>query len=508
MESGERTSVSARMWGVVLLAILFAGGFAPLVLRSGDRNGPSGGILLGGTPCSVSAPEGTSVVLNATCPLGPAPQSALHRWDIDGDGAWDTDWMNSSETSHVWGDDYSGTVRVDRGISSDRIDIAIEDPPRSTGVVGFSLWAIQAFVPTRPLLTKVSADISINWGQPSDLYVWIKESPDPFAANLSHGSIPYTQVPTERFLDPSRWPVIPMDPVVLDTNRMYYLVFNELSLGPGSFEARVTSDVRPDWPLYEWDWVSLHEIPDRDLRFRTYTREVTSVGEGAINVTVTNVPPSISLKAKTDGQAEAVLRVAGEKFHDVTATLERNGVPIANATVRRVPGNPNEQAVTLGTIPASAEAYSVTVTYTPLDDPVNGRVWGATPAWLILKQPGGDIEFHHTFNARHEETWTWRVDGLGPLVRGSGLELTANITDPGSDDIFVTWDFGDGASLRQTFLNDPSIGPDPYPSPDVHPRAITTTVIHEYATSGTYTVSVTAEDDDGGLTVATILVTL
>jgi hypothetical protein len=86
------------------------------------------------------------------------------------------------------------------------------------------------------------------------------------------------------------------------------------------------------------------------------------------------------------------------------------------------------------------------------------------------------------------------------------LEFTATATDPGSDDLRFTWNWGDGTpDTIKEHLRDPSPDPDPdpYPSPDINPMTITHTVLHAYSDPGTYTVTVTITDDDGGVTIDT-----
>ena len=204
------------------------------------------------------------------------------------------------------------------------------------------------------------------------------------------------------------------------------------------------------------------------------------------------------------GEAALTLRVAGEKFHDVTATVLRSGLAVNGGSIVRVPGSPDDQLLDLGSVLAGD---IVEIAYTPLDDPVNGQVWGATPAWLILTQGGAEVRLHHTFNVRHPDTWVWTAD-LAGYVRPSGVELTATATDPGSDDLTVTINWGDGTTEVQSFPNNASLFPDPDPSIEVNPRAIAAAAAHAYSSAGTYTITVTVEDDDGGVTTATLTVLL
>jgi len=236
--------------------------------------------------------------------------------------------------------------------------------------------------------------------------------------------------------------------------------------------------------------------------------EVIQVLSDTVHVSVANVAPSLAVSAQVVyGGGDLTLRVAGEKFHDVTATLTCDGIALATATILRVPGNPNDQEVSLGTVPATG-VCSADVLYTPLDDPVNGQVWGATPAWLLLDSNGTEVRLHHTFNVRHPDTWVWTVDDLGSLLPASGVTLTAAVADPGSDDLTITVDWGDGTFDTQVSLNNASVGTDPDPSPDVNLRAVLFTATHAYAAAGTYTVTVTVADDDGGLATAVLTVTV
>ena len=224
-----------------------------------------------------------------------------------------------------------------------------------------------------------------------------------------------------------------------------------------------------------------------------------------IHVSVANVAPAIGpVKVTIAGAADLVLRIAGEKFHDVTATINCGGNVTADATIVRLPGNPNEQVMSLGSVSPTLGRCVAVVEYTPLDDPVNGRVWGATPAWLILNQDGNETRLHHTFNARHADTWVWTVEDLGLYVTPSGVELRFTATDPGSDDLAVMIDWGDGAFGTQVYLNNASVGTDPDPSVEMNPRNITATATQAYAAAGTYTIMVTLEDDDGGVAASSL----
>ena len=100
-----------------------------------------------------------------------------------------------------------------------------------------------------------------------------------------------------------------------------------------------------------------------------------------LSVVVGNVPPSVAIDSAVP--VNVTLRVAGEKYHDVTLVLTKDGTEVGRATVVRMPGDPDLQAATLGVVKFDIEStYDARVVYTPLDDPVNGQPNGASPAWV------------------------------------------------------------------------------------------------------------------------------
>ncbi|MFI6298800.1 PKD domain-containing protein [Nonomuraea sp. NPDC050790] len=100
----------------------------------------------------------------------------------------------------------------------------------------------------------------------------------------------------------------------------------------------------------------------------------------------------------------------------------------------------------------------------------------------------------------------------GPDTRvaraGAAVEWAARSTDPGSDDLTVTWTWGDGESTSTAYLIDPP-GADPDPSPDVRPRDVRDVARHTWTRPCVYGVRVTSADDDGGQAAdtATVVVT-
>jgi hypothetical protein len=95
------------------------------------------------------------------------------------------------------------------------------------------------------------------------------------------------------------------------------------------------------------------------------------------------------------------------------------------------------------------------------------------------------------------------VEPFGPFTVDEGLplEINATCTDPGSDDLTFIWEFELGPELTNIYYND-GIGPDIYPSPGgTFPFLITDLAKHIYGDNGVFNVTLTVEDDDGGVNV-------
>ncbi|MFQ6107325.1 MAG: PKD domain-containing protein [Thermoplasmata archaeon] len=266
-------------------------------------------------------------------------------------------------------------------------------------------------------------------------------------------------------------------------------------------------------------------------------------------VDVRNVPPSPSIEGAYV-EVTLFLRVAGEKWHNVELHLYENydketgqGNLVAQIEVERWPGDPTQnpsvgdQGYSLRLSLDSSVNYTAVVTYDPYEDvndaimgdqPINGQLWGGNPVWIILDfAEGGQCKIHHTFNVQqsiqrdsehfiHVEPWIVDIN-IGALS-GAPLTFVGTATDPGSDDLTFTWDWGDGSNVTTTtYYYDPSRIPpdDPLPSPyepyfggTTPPLLVEDTQTHAYGAPGTYVVTLTVTDDDGDSTTVTTTITV
>ncbi|MFQ5884433.1 MAG: PKD domain-containing protein [Thermoplasmata archaeon] len=279
--------------------------------------------------------------------------------------------------------------------------------------------------------------------------------------------------------------------------------------GDGTIEAKTfyNNDVSPDpqnspWGVFPFrKWNNGTHIYGDDGDF-TLTTTVEDDDGGSMAhttvISVQNVPPNIE-SAEYYLNASFFFRIAGEKWHNVEIYLYEDGTKVGYANITRYPGSPNDQMATLADVSIDfSKTYSAVAHYTPEDDPINGQILGANPAWVTIQYEDGEERIHHTFNVRHEDTWTWLIDDLSPYFLGHNITFVVTACDPGSDDLTFRWNWGDGNTTETVYYND-GIGPDPYPSPEVNPITITDAVEHSYASAGTYAIVLTVTDDDGGI---------
>ena len=225
----------------------------------------------------------------------------------------------------------------------------------------------------------------------------------------------------------------------------------------------------------------------------------------ASTVTVTNVAPTVAI--------DAIAPI--DEFGTVTITgtvTDPGWLDDLSATISFDDGAP---AVPLGGVEENARpdatiAFSVqhqygdngdyTVEVCAADDDTTGNCDTGVAAVA-------NVDPTATIDTTGEQVY----DGVSAFILEAGEELTvpAGSTDPGSDDLTLTWDWGDASSDSETSLVNPPAS-DPAKSPSVQPRDIALEASHTYGEACLYELGVTAEDDDGGVSAtdtAAVLIT-
>jgi len=204
-----------------------------------------------------------------------------------------------------------------------------------------------------------------------------------------------------------------------------------------------------------------------------------------------------------------------DTFTDATGSLTiQNAVPSATA------GGPytidEGQALTLagsGSDPSSADNSTLTFSWDLNDDGTFDDVTGAAPtvSWEDLEALGlnDDGDFPGTLRVSDDDTFTeaastLTINNVAPVVEadedqvvaeGSQISLgPATFTDAGSADTHTaTIDWGDGIAPEAGVV-------------DQTPGTVSGS--HIYGDNGIYTVAVAVSDDNGGITVSTLKVTV
>lgn len=226
------------------------------------------------------------------------------------------------------------------------------------------------------------------------------------------------------------------------------------------------------------------------------TDEFGNTATATTTVTVTNVAPTVSIDDITPIDEFGTVTVSGTVtdpgwLDDLSATISYDD----GAAVVALAGT-EENVRPHATLTFSVEHQygddgDFTVEVCAADDDTTGNC-DTEVAEVANVDPTATID------TSAEEVY----DGVSAFILEAGeeLEVPAGATDPGSDDLTLTWDWGDGTSDDETSLVNPPVA-DPPKSPSVQPRDITLQESHVYGDACLYELGVTATDDDGGVSV-------
>lgn len=232
----------------------------------------------------------------------------------------------------------------------------------------------------------------------------------------------------------------------------------------------------------------------------TYELEVTVIdddlGEGSVveTVTVDNVSPSnVVVDGPADRPEEGPI-IEGDEVQ-LLVTFDDPGIADTHQLV--VDYDDGQPPVT---VPVAAGAREQALTHIWGDngaftveiavvDDDTGRASVTETVVVINEAPELAIDLNSTFAAPSGPTFMTRI--------GLPFTAAAAATDPGSDDLRFTWDFGESASIAETDLVNPP-DPDPDPSPSVQPRAVVNEQTYTYQAPCLRTLRVDLVDDDLG----------
>jgi hypothetical protein len=101
-----------------------------------------------------------------------------------------------------------------------------------------------------------------------------------------------------------------------------------------------------------------------------------------------------------------------------------------------------------------------------------------------------------------DESGATLINGVPTFVVpvGQPVDFSGRSTDPGSDDLTLTWDWDDGPpapDVTTVSLVNPPFA-DPFPSPSLQPRDVTDDQSHAFSDACLYEIRFGARDDDGG----------
>jgi len=435
------------------------------------------------------------------------PNLFLFRWDMNGDGSWDhpdqtvggsigkwtTDWF----LDYIFYDDYEGKVCVEAwdGVHTKTVTYNGTALEGSTAVDGMYYLADMGW----RFSPKIKMDVA-------SLGFWRQNYTYPDLSirlyNAYTGALLASCTPGGSGGNYWDWCKL-ASPVALSTGWKYIVECHRT--GTMSVPWTWIYPSRVSWKNFTYDgtyyhygsswlFVSNSSVPKCDLNFKV-TKTEADASNSCLECNISNVAPRVSLSSPAV-TATATLRIAGEKWHDVSAYLVDGANEKLVATLLRQPGKPQEASFPVTIDPAKER--SLRMRFTPDDDTLNGQLNGATPASLTLAMDSGENRtFNHTFNARHRGTWEWTV-GLSQAMAGRNITFTATATDPGPDDLTFTWDWGDGTPAIVSF----------YPSDGASPFTAADSQTHEYAAAGTYSLKVTVSDDDGAEVEAVVVLVI
>jgi hypothetical protein len=247
----------------------------------------------------------------------------------------------------------------------------------------------------------------------------------------------------------------------------------------------VTNDATPDFTAVGQDGTTTVKV--------CVTDAVGLTSEDTATVTVNNVTPSIDLSSTSPVTENTSVTVSG-------TVTDPGWQEDLSATISWGDGSaPQALAGTLEKVrPDATLQFSANHTYGD-NGTFTARVCASdddtTPCQTI------DLVVTNTPpTATIDMSGAVDVNGTPTIIAhaGSAVAFAGRSIDPGSDDLTLTWTWGDGTAASQTtsLVNPP--GADTALSPSIQPRDVTSSPSHTFAGACAYETTFAAADDDGG----------
>lgn len=284
---------------------------------------------------------------------------------------------------------------------------------------------------------------------------------------------------------------------------------------PITMSASVGSVVRSGG-AWSWSWQTSDGPAQSQVVTITATDDKGESGTTTFQLDVANVAPSVTIDLgqvttiDEGGTVTVAATFSDPGWLDTHTPAIDWGVPAAHpgevvsapALVVTTPGGPGtpRQGTVTGTYRYGdnddGSGFTITVSVTDKDNDTGNAAVSLTVANV---DPTTGIDQGNTV----------LLNGAPTLVAHAGQDvaLGAGASDPGSDDLSIGWDFGDGTTSSSTSQVNPPAN-DPQLSPTVQPRLVTDSVDHAFTDACLYQVGLTVTDDDGGSVSDTIPVVI